>query len=104
VKDPEEVISPNRNLILIALRVEDPEDHISVTLLDDLPLDLGNGSGFEVSAIESLSIYVARLSHVVSCRIALSTDRVSSSNLLPSNPRSRAWHTSAQANPRSTYS
>jgi hypothetical protein len=90
VKNPDKIVPPDRDLVLIVLRVEDSGDHVPVTLLDDLPLDLGDSSAIGKSVSESLGVPIAGLAHVVSCPIALSTDRVSSSNRFPSNPRSRA--------------
>ena len=40
---PEEVVFPNRNVVLIALRVEESGGRISFTFLD-FPLDISDGS------------------------------------------------------------
>lgn len=101
VKDPDEVMFPNGNLILV-LRVEKSGSHVRFTLLYYLPLNLGHSSVIEALVSKSLSARSIGTAHEVNCSIALSTDSVSSSNRLPFNPRSRAWHTSAQASPSST--
>ena len=90
VKDPNKVILPSGDLVLIDLRMEHSGEHIPFFLLNDLPLDLGHGSGIETRVSESLGARVAGMTHVVSCPIALETEWPSSSNRLPFNPRSRA--------------
>jgi hypothetical protein len=47
VKDPDKVLIPSSNLILIALREEEPEDYIPFALLTDIPLHLGHGSAID---------------------------------------------------------
>ena len=59
VEDPDKVMPPNRNIVLITLRVEQPGCHIPFTLLDNLPLDLGNSPAVETSVSESQSVPVA---------------------------------------------
>jgi hypothetical protein len=47
VKNPEEVLLPSRNLLLVAFCEDEPGHRISFTLLDDLPLDPRQGSTIE---------------------------------------------------------
>ena len=90
MKDPDKVVSPTDNLVLIDLGMEDPGGHIPFTLLCDFPLDVGDGSAIEISVSGSPDACIfASLAHVVSCPIAPRMDWVSSSNRLPFNPRSR---------------
>ena len=103
LKDPIEVLFPNSNRIFVILRVESSRGRMSFTLLDDLPLDPGQSPAIENLVIGLLSVHATTVStHVVNSSIAPSTDRLSSSNRLPSRPRSRALHTLAQDSPRST--
>jgi hypothetical protein len=44
VENPDEVLFPSRDLLLIALREDESGHRIPFTLLDDLPLDPGQGS------------------------------------------------------------
>ena len=44
LKDPDEVQPPGRNLVLVVPCVDDPRNRISLSLLDDLPLDIRHGS------------------------------------------------------------
>ena len=90
MEDPDEVLLPSRNLVLITFGVEESGGDTSFTPFNDLPLDISHGSAIEAPVNGSLSTQIICLAHVVSCPIAASTDRVSSSNRLPSTPRSRA--------------
>ena len=58
MKDPDKVIPPTGNLVLIDLGAENSEGHVPFTLLDDIPLDLGHGSAIEASVIRSLSAHI----------------------------------------------
>ena len=49
VKDPDKVLPPSRNLVLIGFREEETGDYCSFPLLDHLPLDLCHGSTIEAS-------------------------------------------------------
>ena len=90
VKDPDKVIPPSGNHVLIDLRVKGPGDYVPLTLFDDLPLDLGHGSAILASISRSLGVGIIGMAHAVSCPIALRTDWLSASNRVPFNPRSRA--------------
>ena len=91
VKNPGKVLLPRYDLVLIALRAEKSGHRIPFTPFDDFPLDLGHGPVFEVSSVsESPGVHIACLAYIVNCPIAPSTDRLSSSNRLPSTPRSNA--------------
>jgi hypothetical protein len=90
VKDPDKVIPPNHNLVLISRRIEESEGPIPFTLLSNLSLNLCHCSAIEPLVSESLGVHVAGLAHVVSCPIAPSTDWLRSSNRLPLTPRYKA--------------
>ena len=45
VKDSDKVLLPSGNLVLVTLRENESGDRPPFTLLGDLPLDLGHGSG-----------------------------------------------------------
>lgn len=47
MKDPDKVLLPSSNLVLIALREDESGGCISFTLLDDLRLYLGHSSAIE---------------------------------------------------------
>ena len=99
-----QIPSPRRNCIFVALRAQDTRNPISFSLLDDFLLDLGNGPGIdiEISISWLLGACILGLTHVVNFSIAPSIGLLSSFICIPSNPRSRAWHTSAQESPSST--
>jgi hypothetical protein len=44
VEDPDKVLVPTHNLVLIALRKDKPEDHIPVASFINIPLHLDHGS------------------------------------------------------------
>jgi hypothetical protein len=90
VSDPDEVLLPSYNFILVALGAEKSGCHIQFTPFDDVHLDFGYSSAIETSVSGSFGVHTVGSTHVVSCPIAPSTDRLRSSNRLPSTPRSRA--------------
>ena len=47
MKDPDEVLVPCSDLILVVLRENEPEDCVPFALLADLPLHIGDGSGID---------------------------------------------------------
>ena len=49
MKDPDKVPIPSGDLILIALRKDEPEDHIPFALLVDLPLYIDHGPAIDAS-------------------------------------------------------
>jgi hypothetical protein len=49
VKDPDELLLPSGNLVLIALREKESGDRVAFTLLDDFPKDIRHGSAIETS-------------------------------------------------------
>lgn len=104
LKNPIEILFPSSNHILFVLRVEDSRDGVSFTPFDNLPLDPGHRPTIVARVSESFNarVRVAGSAHDVSSSIASSTDWLSSSNRLPSKPRSRALHTLAHDRPRST--
>ena len=44
MKDPNKVLIPRDNLILVALRKDEPDHHISFAPLIHVPLDINHGS------------------------------------------------------------
>ena len=103
MKDPSEVLLPGGNFILVGLRVKESRYCISFALFYDLPPHLGHGPTISEAVISGMHrVRISGPAHVVSCSIAPSTDLLSSCNRLPSKPRSRVVHTSAQACARST--
>ena len=48
MKDPHKVLLPSSNLVLIASGEDESVDRAPFTLLDDLPLDLGQSSAIEI--------------------------------------------------------
>ena len=57
MKNPIQIQFPGSNLLFVFLRVEEPRDRIS---FDDLFLNLGYGSGIEISVGQSLEVRVLR--------------------------------------------
>ena len=90
VKNPDKVIPPSRDLVLICLRVEHLGDHIPLAQLNDLPLNLCDHSVIGASVSGLLRARIVGITHAVSCSIAPRTDWLSASNRIPLNPRSRA--------------
>ena len=77
MKDPDQILLPSSNLVLIAFGEDESMDRIPFTLLDDLPLDLG-----ESSKIENACKWIAPrgrsgLAHVVNPPIASRMDWLS---------------------------
>ena len=58
VEGPNKVLLPSRDIIFITLRMNESGGRIPFTLLDDLPLDLGQGS-----VIEGISKWTAQRTH-----------------------------------------
>ena len=58
VKDPDKVLLPSRDLVLIDFGEHEPVDRTPFTLLDDLPLDLGQSS-----VVENVSQWVTLGAH-----------------------------------------
>jgi len=67
VKDPVEVQLPGSNPFFIVLCTEESRGCISPTVLDDLSLNLGHGSGIEKSVSQSLDVWMVVSAHVVNC-------------------------------------
>ena len=58
VEDPKEVLLPSHNLVFITLGMEESGGHVPFTLLDNLPLDLAQGS-----VIEGISKWTVQNAH-----------------------------------------
>ena len=102
VKYPTEILPPSGDSVFVAIRVEESRCCVSFALLGDIILNASHGPDVETLVSELLGVRDGGSTHVVSWSIAESTDRLSSSDCLPSKPRSRALHTSAQVSPSST--
>jgi hypothetical protein len=83
LKDPDQVLPPSRNLVLVVLGEEESKNCIPFTPLDDLPLHLCKGSAIEKSVSVSLSVYIT--AHPFRVPIAFRTGWLSSSDRLPFN-------------------
>jgi hypothetical protein len=77
VEDPDEVLLPSRNFVLIGFGEDESVERIPFTLLDDLLLDLGHGSAIEPSVSRSLGVRITGMTHVFRTPIASRTDRLS---------------------------
>ena len=77
MKDPDKVLFPSGNLVLITLRVDESEDGFPFTLLDDISMDLGQGSAIKSPINASSSVRVAGPAHAVNSPIALRTGGLS---------------------------
>ena len=88
LKDPDEVLLPTGNLVLVAFREDESEDRIPFTLLDDLALDPSHSPaiGESVSGLAQ-GACITGVTHVVRTAIASRTDWLSSSVRLPFNLR-----------------
>ena len=104
MKDPNKVLPPSCNLVLITFREYESEEHVPFALLNDVPLNLRHGSaiGTLVSGGSAVGVCVTGLTHPVRSPMLSRTAWVSSSSCLPFNLRWRTWHTSPQARPSST--
>jgi hypothetical protein len=49
MKDPDKVLLPTHNLVLLGLRADKSGDRIPFALFDDLPLNTGQGSAIDTS-------------------------------------------------------
>jgi hypothetical protein len=63
LKDPSKVLLPSGDLVLIALRKDEPVDCISLTLFIELPLNSGHDCTIERLVSESLGVRIAALAH-----------------------------------------
>lgn len=68
MKDPIEVLSPSDDRPFVALRVEEPRETISSTLLDNLPMDDSHSPTIDVFVLGGqLDRHIAGSTHVVNC-------------------------------------
>ena len=102
VEDPVEILPPSSDCTFIAPRVEETRGWIPFSLLDNVLLDRGHSPAIGTLVTGSLDVRLYDSTHVVSLSIAPNTDLLGSSVRLSLNPRSRAWHTSAQDIPSLT--
>ena len=58
VKNPDKILLPTRNLVLITLRMDEPGEWIPFIVLDYLPLNLGHSS-----TVEDISEWITRYVH-----------------------------------------
>ena len=73
MKNPDKILLPSRNLVLIALGEDESVDRVPFPSLAHLPLDRGHGTVIETSVSESPSGCITGLAHVVSSPIASRT-------------------------------
>ena len=85
LKDPDEVLLPSGDLVLIVLCKDETEDRPPFTPLGDPPLNLGQGPTIEISVSGSLDACIAGLAHAVRVPIALRTCWLRSPDPLPFN-------------------
>ena len=105
LKDPEEVLLPTGDHTLTVIAVEQSRAQVLFPLFaNGLLPNRGQSSEIKTFVSEMPHIHIPDATHVVNCSIAFSIDGLSSSCCLPSNPRSRALHTSTQDRPRSKRS
>ena len=102
VQDAVEVLLPTYACIFIVLSVEEPRDRVSFAPRHDLPLDYGYSPTIGTLVSEPFKVVMASSTHAVSFSIASSTERLSSFNRFPFNPRSSVLHISPQETPSST--
>lgn len=102
VEDPDKVLVPTGNIVLVVFSAGKPRDRIPFTALDDPLFDLGNSFAIETSVSVSLNVDSAGLTHVVRSLIASMTALLSPSSHFPFNLRKRTWHMLPQDCPRST--
>jgi hypothetical protein len=77
VKDPDKVLLPNCNLVLIGFGDDKSVDRVPFTLLDNPTLDLGQCSRIKSSVSGSLCVRMDGMAHVFSSLIASRTDWLS---------------------------
>ena len=65
MKDPDEVLLPTKNRILIVLLVDEPRGHIPFSLLDGLLPDRGHSSAIGTLVSETIGIHSPDPTHVV---------------------------------------
>jgi hypothetical protein len=70
LEDPVEILPPGCNHIFVVLRVEGSGDRMLVTLVNDIPLDLGHSPAIETFVSGPLNVWVTGSTYVVSCSIA----------------------------------
>jgi hypothetical protein len=87
VKDPDKVLLPSCDLVLIAFGKDESIDRAPFTLLNHLPLHLGQCSAIKLSVSGSLWVHMNGLAYTVSSPIASRTDWLSWSNCFPFNFR-----------------
>ena len=61
VKDPDKVLPPSGNLVLVAFREDESGDYIPFALLDHLPLDPCHRPAIEASVSGSLCVCISGL-------------------------------------------
>jgi hypothetical protein len=85
LKDPNEILLPTRNLVLVVLGEDESEHSTPFTPLADLLLHFYQGPVIEVSVKGSLGARIVVLAHVFRFPIASRTDCLSSSDRFPFN-------------------
>ena len=74
MEDPDKILPPSGDFVLVALHAGEPGNYVPFTLFDHLPLDLGQGSAIEAPVSGSLGLRFIGMAHVVNSPIASMTD------------------------------
>ena len=77
MKNSDKILLPSSDLVLIAFGEDESVQCIALALLDDLPLDLGQGSKIEIVCKWITPYGGSGLTHVVNPPIASRTDWLS---------------------------
>ena len=87
VKNPDKVLLPSRDLLLVALREDESGHYTALALLDDFLLDPGQSSEIEMLVSRSPVVRTTDLTHEVRSPIASRIDWLSLSARFPFNLR-----------------
>ena len=74
MKNPDEVLPPSRDPVLVGLGKDESDRHVPFSLLDDLLLHLRYGSAIESSAGRPVGVCIVGVAHTVRSPIASRTD------------------------------
>jgi hypothetical protein len=85
MKNPDKILLPRGELVLVALREDESINRIPFTLLDHLSMDPGHRSAVVLAVNRSSYGRIIGLAHVVRFPIASRTDLLSPSNRFPFN-------------------
>ena len=77
VKDPNKVLLPGNDFVLVAFGEDESVERVPFTLLDDLPLDFGQSTVIETKVSRVFRVKIIGLAHIVSSPIESRTDWLS---------------------------